>query len=64
MFLRFYYFFWLIFSWTSYYFKCCNSFALSRVDKVTTGTQSFVSVIAIIVCGFSAVLEAITDSLE
>ena len=27
-------------------FNCCNRFALSWVDEVTTGTQSFVSVIA------------------
>ena len=27
-------------------FNCCNRFALSLVDEVTTGTQSFVSVIA------------------
>ena len=27
-------------------FSCCNNFALSCVDKVTTGTYNFVSVIA------------------
>ena len=26
-------------------FNCCNCFALSLVDKVTTGTESFLSVI-------------------
>ena len=30
-------------------FNCCNSFVLSCVDKVTTGTKSFVSVITIFV---------------
>ena len=32
---------------------CCNSFALSWVDKVTTWTQSFVSVIANVVAWFA-----------
>ena len=27
-------------------FSCCNNFPFSYVDKVTTGTYSFVSVIA------------------
>ena len=30
-------------------FNCCNSFAISWVDKVTTRTQSFISVIANVV---------------
>ena len=38
-------------------FNCCISFALSSVDKVTTGTQCFVSVIANIVSSFTLALE-------
>ena len=29
----------------TWFFNCCNSFALSWVDKVTTGTWNFVSVV-------------------
>ena len=35
-------------------FNCCNNFALSWNDKVTTETQSFVSVIAYVVSWFVA----------
>ena len=38
-------------------FSCCNSFALSWVDKVTTGTWSFVSVIASVFAWFTAALD-------
>ena len=38
-------------------FNCCNSFALSSVDKVTTRTKSFVSVIANVVAWFAAALD-------
>ena len=42
-------------------FNCCSNFALSWVDKVTTATESFVSVIA----NFpSAVEVVITQSLD
>ena len=34
--------------------NCCNSFPLSSVDKVTTGTQSFVSLIGNVAAWFSA----------
>ena len=43
-------YFWLIFVPIIFFFKpdfnCCNSFALSWVDDITTGTLCFVSVIA------------------
>ena len=42
-------------------FNCCNSFALSWVDKVTTGTESFVSVILNFVSPF---VEEITQSSD
>ena len=45
-------------------FNCYNSFALSEVDNVPTGTQSFVSIIANVVCWFTAVLDATTQSLD
>ena len=38
-------------------FNCCNSFAISSVDKVTTGTWSFVSVIANFAAWFAAALD-------
>ena len=41
--------------------NCCNIFELSWVGKVTTGTQTFVSVILNFV---SLVAEEITQSLE
>ena len=40
-------------------FHCCYSFALSWVDKITTGTESFVSIFAIFV---ALVVEEITQS--
>ena len=38
-------------------FNCCISFVLLSVDKVTTGTQSFASVIANVVAWFAAALD-------
>ena len=38
-------------------FNCCNSFVLLSVDKVTTGTQSFASVIVNVVAWFAAALD-------
>ena len=58
MVLCFYFYFWLIFIGVVFLkpdFNCYNSFALSWVDKVTTWTQSFVSVIANVVAWFVVV---------
>ena len=38
-------------------FNCCNSFALSSVDKVTNGTENFVSVIDDVAVWFAAALD-------
>ena len=38
-------------------FNCCNSFTLSWVDTVTTGTRSFASVIADVAAWFVAALD-------
>ena len=35
-------------------FNCCNSFTLSRANDVTTGTKSFVLVIANVITWFAA----------
>ena len=43
---------WSFFTLVAYFkpnFNCCNSFAIFWVDKVTTRTQSFISVIANVV---------------
>ena len=42
-------------------FNCCSSFVFSSVDNVTTGTKSFVSVIANVILWFSEVRAAITQ---
>ena len=42
-------------------YNCCNSFALSWVDKVTNGTQSFVSVIENVAPWFATAVETITQ---
>ena len=39
--------------------NCCNSFKLSWVDKVATGTQSLVPIIANVVFRFAAALDTI-----
>ena len=36
-------------------FNCCNSFALSLIDKVITGIKNFVSVVASVVSWFATV---------
>ena len=38
-------------------FDCWNSFPLSSVDKVTTGTQRFVTVIASVVSWFGVAFD-------
>ena len=38
-------------------FNCCNSFVLSWVGEITTGTKYFVSVIANVVFWFAAALD-------
>ena len=37
--------------------NCCNSFPFSSIDKATTGTQSFVTVIGNVATWFLATLD-------
>ena len=42
-------------------FRCCNNFALSWVDEVTTGTQNFVPVLENVAPWFALLVDTVTQ---